>query len=112
MEHTTAIARMYMDIVEAFNEASEELKDKPITSYKQLLGWSDHCKSAHGAARNSYLMWRDIGKPRQGYAFQEMKSTRAYFKYIIRKCKHDSDKRSADIVTKQLVYQDEKSFWK
>ena len=77
---------MYRDIVAALNEASEELKNKPIiTNYKQMLGWNDYCKAAHAATRKFHLMWRDMGKPSQGCAFQEMKCTRAYFKYIIRK---------------------------
>ena len=110
--HTSAITRMYNDIVNALSEASEELCQKAKNSYKQIPGWNDYCKIAHNDARNDYLMWRDHGKPKSGFIFETMRKSRAYFKHIVRKCKNDSDRHTADAVAKQLLAKAEKTFGK
>ncbi len=58
----------------------------------QVLGWNDYCKEAHSQARDSYLAWRDIGRPRHGIVFDQMKKSRAYFKYLLRESKSDDSK--------------------
>ena len=48
-------------------------------------GWNDKVKDA-------YLIWRAIGKPRQGDVFNSMKLSRTKFKHAIRKCKRKTKK--------------------
>ena len=42
---------------------------------------------SHKASRDSFMIWRGIGKPRQGYEFDMMRFSRAQFKYALRSAK-------------------------
>ena len=46
--------------------ASDQLKQKR-TSFSAQPGWNYHVYDSHKAARDSFVIWRGIGKPRQGY---------------------------------------------
>ena len=111
--HATAITRMYDEIVTALVEASSEFCIERKPSYNQILGWNDYCKVAHSEARNAYLLWRNNGKPKQGIYFTQMKQTRIYFKYVLRKCKSDTDRLKANkLADNQLLTKGVKFFWK
>ena len=36
-------------------------------------GWNDHVKNVHMAARNAYLLWKDIDKPRLGVVYDHVR---------------------------------------
>ena len=110
--HKLAISHMYNDIVDALVTSSQEITNSSKDNFKQVLGWNDYCKAAHSEARTSYLLWRNNGKPKYGYIFEEMKRSRAYFKFIIKKCKRDCDIKSANVLASKLLNKDENAFWK
>ena len=112
MTHRNAIDRMYLDIVNALDEASDPFCNKTMSSYKQVLGWNDYCKAAHEKAREAYLLWRDNGRRRHGFLFNNMNKTRAYFKYVFRKCKSADSIKLADALANKLLVNDDKQFWK
>ena len=103
---------MYTSIIDALVTASEEITDKTCKNFDQVLGWNDYCKAAHSDARNAYLIWRNSGKPRNGYMYSEMKRTRSYFKYVLRKCKSNKDINAANVLANKLLAKDDKGFWK
>ena len=111
--HRNAIARMYDDITKAL-----AVSGKPFSSnakgkkFNQVLGWNDYCKAAHDQARDAYLLWRESGRSRQGILFDSMKKSRAYFKYVFRKCKSADSTKMADALANKLLYKDDKQFWK
>ena len=90
MSHLNSIDRMYGATMEALMEASAELSCKPKNGYQQVPGWNSFCKELHSQARDSYLLWRDHGKQRHGFLFNNMKRTKAQFKRALRHCKKDA----------------------
>ena len=75
-------------------------------------GWNDKVKEFHSAAGNAYLVWRAIGKPRQGDVFNAMKLSRIKLKHAIRKCKKYTEAIIADSIAEQMCQKDARKFWK
>ena len=109
--HVSAIEQFYGNIVNALKDASKDLYICNKNSFKQIPGWNDYCKSAHSQAREAYCIWRSSGKPKYGPTFIEMNRTRLYFKFVLRKCRKDNCKASADSLAKKLLDKNDKSFW-
>ena len=111
--HKNAIYRMYSDIVNALKRASDNLVlGNRSCKHAHVTGWNQYCKVAHAESRENYLIWRDQGKPRQGILFENMKKSKAYFKYVFRKCKASSNKKDADSLANKLLVRNDKEFWK
>ena len=43
-------------------------------------GFNEHLKELHGKARECYLVWKDIGRPRTGDVHDDMRVSRLRFK--------------------------------
>jgi hypothetical protein len=84
------------------------VKIKVIKESNQILGY---CKVAHEQARDSYILWCDGGKNKQGLLFETMKKTRAYFMSVLRKCKSADCHKAADMLAHKLLLNDDKHFW-
>lgn len=110
--HQNSITRMYSDITSSLLSAGSQFCRKKGSHPAQISGWNQYCKVAHDQARESYLIWRDNGKPRFGPMFESMSKTRSYFKYIFRKCKNHSTCASADTLANKLLGKCDKDFWK
>lgn len=78
---------------------------------KIIPGWNDQVKDLHSEARDAYILWRDLGKPRSGPACQLMRRTRLVFKYALRHCKRQEESARADAMAKDLHNNKAKSFW-
>jgi len=48
---------------------------------------NDPVDDKHEAAREAFLQWVTMGKPKTGYVWEMMKRTRAQFKLALRYCK-------------------------
>jgi exonuclease III len=110
--HVSAINRLYNDIACALKEASHEFTKKIRGEHMYVAGWNEYCRAAHSEARDAYVIWRNNGRPRQGFLFHNMKRSRAYFKLVFRKCKQDSVRQNADKLADKLLCKDDKGFWK
>ncbi len=112
--HISGIDRLYCDIIDSLTSSSEQfIKIKSRGArFKQVPGWNEYCAASHSAARESFLHWASSGKPRYGVVFDNMKRTRAYFKYTLRMCKTNGQKSQADSLAKKLLSKDSKQFWK
>jgi len=66
----------------------------------------------HDAARQAYLCWRDSGKPKFGFYFDNMKRTRAVFKLALRYCMNHVEELKADVCAESLFDKDPRKFWK
>ena len=69
-------------------------------------------KSAHALARDAFKCWITSGKARQGTVYEEMKTSRSNFKYILRMCKRQESTTKADSLANDLIGKDQKSFWR
>ena len=110
--HINAIDRLYNSIISALHDASADFSTCQSQSFNQLPGWNDCCQLLHAEARDAFLTWRAHNSPRHGPIYNDMRCKRAHFKYTLRKCKSESDRRVADSLAKKLLAKDSKQFWK
>ena len=68
--HLRLIDNMYRDMTNCL-KLSEPSKRK--RTYNHVAGWNDYVKELNDAARESFLLWVDSGKPRQGPIHRLMK---------------------------------------
>ncbi len=108
--HTCAINRMYSDIINTLTEASELLQPKH-REYRQVPGWDVYLKEAHNAAREHFLQWVAHNKPKYGTISDAMRTSRAYFKMILRQCLQSDSKAKCDALAIQYLSKDIKQFW-
>ena len=91
--------------------ASDQLKHKR-SSFSAQPGWNDYVYDSHKAARDSFVIWRGIGKPRQGYEFDMMRFSRAQFKYALRSAKqHEGTLRRESLAKKLAALSQPNKFW-
>ena len=80
--------------------------------YAQSPIWCRRQRWLRPVCRESYLLWRDSGRRKQGVLFESMKRHRAYFKYVLRSCKSADCSKQADSLANKLLLKDDKNFWK
>ena len=89
------------------SSTSNCLRDKNITP-----GWNDFVKAAHSDARDAFKFCIRSSKPRHGEVFNDIKTSRANFKYLLRQCKRNEASNRADILARDPCKKDPKLFWK
>ena len=106
---------LYYNIVTCLHSAAPDyipssksncLRDKNITP-----GWKDFVKAAHSEARDAFKGLIRSSKPRYGQVFDDMKTSRAKFKYLLRQCRRNEASIRADILARDLCMNDTKLFW-
>ena len=114
VSHRKDIDFYYDKIISTLSRCSSSLgtKGKNLKHDHNVPGWSDNIESYHNAARDAYLMWMHIGKPRQGIIYNLMKSSRTKFKYALRKCQNNKNTILADKFATQLNNKSDKESWK
>jgi len=87
----------------------------PVKAYKNgannIPGWNDVGSDKHKIAREAFLDWVYLGKPRQGAAFIYMKRKRASFKLALRYCRQQEEYLCADACAKELCNKNYRPFW-
>ena len=81
--------------------------------YSDLVipGWNDYVKDKHSEARNAFLDWVLMGKPRYGPAYHWMRKTRSQFKLALRYCRQHEDSIRCDFAAASLANKDYNKFW-
>jgi hypothetical protein len=107
------IDKFYNDIMLCVSKAVSDVI--PVRVYSQsefnIPGWNTYVKEKHESARNAFLIWHDVGKPKYGYHFDAMKQTRAVFKLALRYCKNNVEQLKADACAESLYSKDACKFW-
>ena len=75
-------------------------------------GWSEYIKDKHTAAREAFLDWVWMGKPRFGPSFVLMSKTRTQFKLALRYCQQHEEMMRADALASHMASRDFSKFWK
>ena len=111
-EHTQVIDDFYNAIVSALVTSTPVPKTRKVApAQRAISGWNELVKDYHTAAKDAFLLWRDNGKPRQGALFQLMKGSRAKFKYELKKCKSQEEKRIDDKIATAILEKSPYDFW-
>lgn len=85
--HKALIGEFHNDILSALLGSSSKIDMSLIERSHNVPGWSDFVESYHQKARENYLAWCTVGKPRQGEAYQLMTFSRREFKKALDTCK-------------------------
>jgi hypothetical protein len=111
--HSNAIDRLYNDIKDSLLLSSQELiKERGNTEHSQIAGWREYCSVSHADARQAFTHWVRCSKPRHGPVFEQMRRTRAYFKYTLRQCHVNQERVKSDNLARKLLSKQSKQFWK
>ena len=85
-----SIVMLYGSIVSSLHNAADgniPTNDINGSGPHAIPGWNKRVKSAHALARDAFKCWIISGKARQGTEYEEMKTSRSNFKYILWMCK-------------------------
>ena len=87
-DYNINILKIYGSIVSSLHNAADgNIPTNDINSGSgphAITGWNERVKSAHALARDAFKCWIISGKARQGTEYEEMKTSRSNFKYILR----------------------------
>ena len=115
-DHIAAIDNFYHSINRSLIASSADtIRSRHYACRKchtAVPGWNDTVKHAHGVARNSYIIWRNSGRPRDDSVSDDMRRSRLLFKYILKQCQRNEEQSKADAMAKSMRNYDMKSFWK
>ena len=105
----------YSSIMGAIRSAcTSTLPSKHVTSnYEQFIvpGWNDIVDDKHAIARDAFMEWMAVGKPRQGPEYLLMQKTRAAFKLSLRYCRQHQKEIQADCLARNLLDKQFDKFW-
>ena len=111
-DHVNALNKLYDEIINCLTTASEPLYKFVKCNAAQKPGWNEHAANLHEVARDTFLMWQDQGKPRQGPIFELKKHTQARFKYAVRFIKQNENSMRKDSLARKLSNLGTNDFWK
>ena len=113
--HITALDTLYTSVCDALYRAGMGcIPSAGCTkaSHHVIPGWNEYVREYHDEARQAYVTWRDMGKPRQGPTFIKMSTSRLQFKHALKQCQAMEDTARADALAASLSKKDMISFWK
>ena len=113
--HIEMLNNCYSNVLDAIQRASKTaFADYLICGNSSHVrpGWSTYCAESHKDARETFLLWRENGRPRQGPIFEAMKLARARFKYDLRYVKRHGERLRKDSLATKLADCNPQSFWK
>jgi hypothetical protein len=94
-----------------YKSTKEHIPTKSCSSsHFCVAGWNDLVADKHLIAREGFLEWMSIGKPRLGPVYEMMKRTRAQFKLALRYCRSNEDMLKCNALANDYLTNNE-SFW-
>ena len=108
------IDTFYHDVIACITTAVYDTIPVRKSTYSQfnVPGWNTFVREKHDLAREAYIHWKSLGKPKTGTFFDNMKRTRALFKLALRYCKNHVEEMKADACADTLTDKDCRKFWK
>ena len=111
--HHQQISSMYssmsVSIVRGSLEFSREITK--ANKFRIVPGWNRNVKQFHVEAREKYLKWLEIGKPRNGLEFELMKESRTMFKNALKDCRLNEKRERAISIKEKFLNKSMKAFW-
>ena len=73
----SSIDKFYNDICDCITKATSAViptRNRTVSDFN-VPGWNTYVSEKHEIARDAYMVWLDLGKPRHGHYFDDMKKT-------------------------------------
>ena len=111
IEHKLQIERAYDNLTSIPLSASAEFRHSKKKKFIPVPGWNEECKKSHAVARDRFLNWNNMGRPKTGHEYDMMKMSRNVFKNDLRRCrKRDNDIRNEKLA-ESLKNRNTSKFW-
>ena len=75
-------------------------------------GWNEYVKEHHLHAKDALWWWNLYNRPHHGPIYDNMRKTRAHFKYALRFARQQEETAKADALARDLCDKDVDNFWK
>ena len=85
--HLHQIETFANNITNALIQSGEKVIHETSKKSQNIPGWNEFVKDFHESAREKYLFWVNLGKPRNGLAYHQMRATKKDFKKALDACK-------------------------
>ena len=89
--HKRDILKFYKDTVSALLISGDVIHSQGNNDYNIIPGWNELVSDQHREARETYLEWRNHGKPRFGQIYWQMTRSRLIFKRAFKTCRKLND---------------------
>jgi len=98
--HRTDITEYHKLICTCIKEAEHKsIPTKRIKSSEYTgAGWNDLVDDKHEVAREAFLQWVAMGKPKTGYVCEMMKRTKAQFKLALHYCRNHEETQRRNVM--------------
>ena len=110
--HKKDIDILFESIKLMFQNSTSDYLCEGRKKYKIIPGWNDYVKEFHKLARENFLIWKNNGKPTDGFLCEEMKRTRALFKNALKICKDEENKIRGEKLLNNMKTKNYTGFWK
>ena len=110
--HKVQLDKLYGDLIDYIISASEDLPRINGRHSKAVVGWNAYCKGLYKIARDKYMLWHNMGKPRVGNEFENMKISRTAFKNALNFCRNNEKQLRHEILLNKFLLSNKTQFWK
>ena len=100
--HKRDILKFYKDTVSALLISGDIIHSQGNNDYNIIPGWNELVSEQHREARETYLEWRNHGKPRFGPIYWQMTRSKLLFKRALKTCRKLNDQIIDDKIARQI----------
>ena len=86
-------------------------KNFQIRKNVNVPDWNDHCKDLYNVARLKFLLWNNAGRIRNGFLYDDMKTSRTNFRKSMRFCKSNEMKIRKEKLPASFYSYQKSKFW-
>ena len=108
--HHDKLVTFFNDIINCLNDSSKHMLSNS-KNYKIKPGWTDYVSDIYKHTRELRSMWLERGAPRQGPLFNELKVSKARFKYAKRFIERNENILRKESIAKKHAEANSKQFW-
>ena len=113
-EHHDDIDNFYDSIIAGLKSSANLCIPSSNVSNKVYVvpGWNEYDKEHNLHAKDALWWWNFNNRPQYGLIYDNMRTTRAHFKYALRFAKRQRETAEADSLARDLSNKDVDHFWK
>ena len=114
IKHRVDIDSFYAAIISALKLSAKCCIPSSAISSKCYIvpGWNEYVKEHHLHAKDALWWWNLYNRPRHGPIYDNMRKTRAHFKYALRFARQQEETAKADALARDLSDKNVDNFWK
>ena len=109
--HRADLKLLFNDIVKAVQSSSYHLATSDRHRFNKP-GWSDYVSDLYDFSRETYRIWLDNGKPRQGMIHDVYQQSRRRFKHALRFIKRHENELRKEAIAKKYCDNNPRAMWK